>query len=66
LLRIDVEPYEHRFVFSVTWLVRGDGEPEPADDVAELRWFAPDELPAMAFPGQNGVLALWAARHAHA
>jgi ADP-ribose pyrophosphatase YjhB (NUDIX family) len=22
-----------------------DGEPEPADDVAELRWFAPEEIP---------------------
>lgn len=22
------------------------GDPQPADDVSELRWFAPDELPA--------------------
>ena len=22
-----------------------EGDPEPADDVAELRWFAPDEIP---------------------
>jgi ADP-ribose pyrophosphatase YjhB (NUDIX family) len=63
LLRIDVEPYGERHVFSVTWLVRGDGEAVPADDVAELRWFAADELPEMAFPGQNLVLAEWAARH---
>ena len=41
LLRIDIEPYGGRHVFSVTWLVRADGEPAPADDVAELRWFAP-------------------------
>lgn len=35
------------------------GEPRPADDVAELRWFLPDELPAMAFPHQEHVLARW-------
>jgi ADP-ribose pyrophosphatase YjhB (NUDIX family) len=63
LLRIDIEPYEHRHVFSVTWIVRGEGEPAAADDVAELRWFGRDELPEMAFPGQNEVLRVWAARH---
>jgi ADP-ribose pyrophosphatase YjhB (NUDIX family) len=61
LLRIDIEPYGGRHVFSVTWLVSGDGEPVAADDVAELRWFARDQLPEMAFPGQNLVLAAWAA-----
>ena len=60
LLRIDIEPYDGRYVFSVTWLVRGDGEPVAADDVDELRWFGPDELPEMAFPGQNLALADWA------
>lgn len=38
------------------------GEPEPADDVAELRWFAPDELPPageLAFPNTSSLLALW-------
>lgn len=62
LLRIDIEPYGARRVFSVTWLVRGDGDPVAADDVDELRWFAPGELPEMAFPGQNAVLADWAQR----
>ena len=66
LMRIDIEPYGHRYVFSVTYIVRGDGEPVPADDVDELRWFGADELPEMAFPGQNLVLAAWAARHEHA
>ena len=63
LLRIDIEPYGDRRVFSVTWLVRADGDPVAADDVAELRWFAPGELPDMAFPGQNLVLADWVAGH---
>jgi ADP-ribose pyrophosphatase YjhB (NUDIX family) len=62
LLRIDIEPYGERHVFSVTWLVRGDGDPVAADDVDEVRWFAADELPELAFPGQNRVLAEWAAR----
>jgi ADP-ribose pyrophosphatase YjhB (NUDIX family) len=67
LLRIDIEPYGERRVFSVTWLVRGEGEPVAADDVAELRWFGRDELPEeMAFPGQESVLADWAAGHEHA
>ena len=64
LMRIDIEPYADRHVFSVTWIVRGDGEPVAADDVAELRWFAFDDLPAeLAFPGQELVLRAWAARH---
>jgi ADP-ribose pyrophosphatase YjhB (NUDIX family) len=62
LLRIDIEPYGGRYVFSVTWLVRGDGDPVAADDVDEVRWFGPDELPDMAFPGQNLVLDDWVAR----
>jgi ADP-ribose pyrophosphatase YjhB (NUDIX family) len=67
LFRIDIEPYGDRYVFSVTWIVRGDGEPVAADDVDELRWFARDELPAeMAFPGQQLVLRSWATRDEHA
>jgi ADP-ribose pyrophosphatase YjhB (NUDIX family) len=64
LMRIDVEPYAGRYVFSVTWIVRAEGEPVAADDVDELRWFAPEDLPGeMAFPGQELVLRAWAARH---
>jgi ADP-ribose pyrophosphatase YjhB (NUDIX family) len=42
------------------------GEPEPADDVSELRWFEPDELPTgeeLAFHIAD-VLRVW--RHEHA
>jgi 8-oxo-dGTP diphosphatase len=37
------------------------GDPEPADDVAELRWFAPDEIPQdeLAFGHLDQVLAAW-------
>jgi ADP-ribose pyrophosphatase YjhB (NUDIX family) len=66
LMRIDIEPYADRYVFSVTWIVRADGDPVAADDVDELRWFAYDDLPAeMAFPGQELVLRAWAARYEH-
>jgi ADP-ribose pyrophosphatase YjhB (NUDIX family) len=61
-LGIEIEPYDGRYVFSITWLVAGSGDPAPADDVAELVFFAPAELPSeMAFPGQDRVLADWAA-----
>jgi 8-oxo-dGTP diphosphatase len=46
----------------------GGGTPQPADDVAELRWFAAGELPPpaeLAFDGLVAdVLAAW--RHQHA
>jgi len=63
LVRIDIEPYGGKFVFSVTYRVTASGDPVPADDVVELRWFAATELPAeMAFPGQESVLRAWAQR----
>jgi ADP-ribose pyrophosphatase YjhB (NUDIX family) len=58
-----LEQYNHYFVLGLTWLVRGDGEPRPADDVDELRWFGADELPdEMAFPHQDRLLREWAER----
>ena len=37
-------------------------EPRPADDVLELAWFAPADLPStMAFPHEDRVLAEWRA-----
>lgn len=56
-----VEPYGGAFVLGLTWLVRAEGEPRPADDVEELRFFGPDELPGeMAFGHQDELLAAWA------
>ena len=41
------------------------GEERPADDVAELRWFAPAEIPwgELAFECNAKVLSAWLARH---
>jgi ADP-ribose pyrophosphatase YjhB (NUDIX family) len=43
------------------------GEPQPADDVSELRWFAADELPPdeeLAFECVGLALAAWRQQHA--
>jgi ADP-ribose pyrophosphatase YjhB (NUDIX family) len=41
-----LEPYESRTVLCLTWLAKVAGGQERAgDDIAELRWFAPGELP---------------------
>jgi ADP-ribose pyrophosphatase YjhB (NUDIX family) len=48
------------------WVARvAGGEPEAADDVSELRWFASDELPRpeeLAFENVPLVLSTWRAR----
>jgi ADP-ribose pyrophosphatase YjhB (NUDIX family) len=48
------------------WTARAvGGEEQAADDVAELRWFEPDELPAkIAFRNVPLVLAAWRQQHA--
>jgi ADP-ribose pyrophosphatase YjhB (NUDIX family) len=62
-----VEPYDDHFVLGLTWHVRANGEPHAGDDVGELAFFGPDELPAeMAFPHQDVLLRDWAARREHA
>ncbi len=56
-----VDPYDEHFVLGLTWIVEATGEPVPADDVEELAWFAPDEIPEeMAFESQNDLLRRWA------
>jgi 8-oxo-dGTP diphosphatase len=35
------------------------GEPEAADDVAEIGWFSPDDLPELAFPHDTEILSAW-------
>jgi ADP-ribose pyrophosphatase YjhB (NUDIX family) len=40
-----LEPYDGRIVLALTWTARVSGEPRAGDDLVELRWFEPDELP---------------------
>jgi len=54
------------YTLNLYWTARiVSGEPSPADDVADLRWFGPDELPAQdefAFTNSVEVLELWRGR----
>ena len=54
----------------LTWIARAAGGVErPGDDLVELRWFGPDELPApdeLAFESFVEILSLWRTRHQHA
>lgn len=71
LLGVWIEPdYAGRSVFSVTYAARAfAGEAHAADDVAEVRWVAPGELPPdeeFAFVHTPAALRAWRARHEHA
>ena len=51
------------------WSARiADGTPTPADDVAELRFFAPDEVPSdeLAFDHLPDVISAWRGRNENA
>jgi ADP-ribose pyrophosphatase YjhB (NUDIX family) len=69
-LGIWMQPYEARNVLCLTWVARPTGGDERAgDDLVELRWFAPEELPApdeLAFETYVEILSLWRGRHEHA
>ncbi|HEU5431547.1 MAG TPA: NUDIX hydrolase [Thermomicrobiales bacterium] len=49
-------------VLAVYAAAMGAGEPSADDDLTELAWFAPDELPELAFPHDIQILADWQAR----
>lgn len=65
-----MQDYGQRNVLCLTWLARPSGGEERAgDDLVELRWFGPEELPApaeLAFETFVEILSLWRARHEHA
>jgi ADP-ribose pyrophosphatase YjhB (NUDIX family) len=62
-----LEPYDGRVVFGVTYKATATGEARAGDDLTELRWFAPDELPdagELAFSAYPEILSLWRDEHA--
>lgn len=65
-LGVWMQPYAGRNVLCLTWLARPTGGVERAgDDLVELRWFGPDELPGpddLAFETFVEILALWRGR----
>lgn len=69
-LGIWMQPYDGRTVLCLTWLARpAGGHERPGDDLVELRWFAPDELPApaeLAFETFVEILSVWRRRQEHA
>jgi len=49
-----------RWVLNLVWAARViGGEPQAADDVSELRWFAREELPPLHEVAMGEPLALW-------
>ena len=69
-LGIWMQGYDGRTVLCLTWLAAPTGGEEQAgDDLVELRWFGPDELPApdeLAFETFVEILSLWRGRQQHA
>lgn len=65
-LGVWMQPYWQRVVLCLTWIARPTGGVERAgDDLVELRWFAPSELPApeeLAFETFVEILSLWRER----
>jgi ADP-ribose pyrophosphatase YjhB (NUDIX family) len=53
-------------ILSLNWAAQVlGGEPAPADDISEIGWFAPGELPApeeIAFPSVAELIELWRSR----
>ena len=50
------------FNVALVWRATADGEPAPADDVSETRWFGRDELPAaddLAFTSVALIVDAW-------
>ena len=43
-----LEPYDGRIVLCLAWTARATGEARAADDLVEVRWFEPPELPPPA------------------
>jgi ADP-ribose pyrophosphatase YjhB (NUDIX family) len=57
---------EAQYVLSLNWMARVvGGEPAPADDISEIRWFTVDELPGedeIGFPCVAELVRRWRER----
>lgn len=59
---MDVYGESGEATLNLYWVCRAGGEPHAADDIDEVRWFAPDDLPSdgeLAFTVNALVLAAW-------
>jgi len=55
-----LEPYDGRIVLCLAWSASARGEARAGDDLVEVRWFEPNELPppeALAFSHYPEVLS---------
>jgi ADP-ribose pyrophosphatase YjhB (NUDIX family) len=53
-------------VLAVYLAFAGNGTPVAGDDLVEVAWYDPDELPRLAFPHDLRIVDLWKARRATA
>lgn len=63
-----MEPYDGRIVLCLSWTANATGAARPGDDLAELHWFEPDELPGpaeLAFLHYPEVLSAALGRYEH-
>ena len=51
-------------VLAVYAAAAAEGEPVAGDDLVAVGWFAPDDLPPLAFPHDGEIIARWRARRA--
>ena len=65
-----LEPYDGRVVLCLAWTAQARGDARAGDDLVEVRWFGPDELPSpseLAFTHYPEVLSAALGRgHEHA
>lgn len=64
-----LEPYDGRIVLCLAWTARAIGDAQPGDDLVELHWFEPNDLPPaaeLAFTHYPEVLSAAVARNENA
>ena len=64
-----LEPYDGRIVLCLAWTARADEAGQAGDDLVELRWFTPEQLPLpseLAFTHYPAVLSAAVPGYEHA